>query len=141
MRIVPAGVEFLHEINRLRNTIGWCPWSASEKAIIAAYETALGAFEGEQMVGWCGSLRVTGVDAVIVDLMVDEAHRSKGLGSLLVRGTLQLLRQRQIRCVRLSTSLDLAAWFERLGFRRGAVGEDANHITLLITTGRIRNGG
>ena len=56
---------------------------------------------------------------VIDDIVVDAAHRRKGLGRLLMQHLIGLARQRDLDCVELCCSLsktDLHGFYEHLGF-------------------------
>ena len=64
---------------------------------------------------------ITGVRAVVEDVVVDDAWRGRGIGELLVRRLLELAREKGARGVSLTSNPDRAAanrLYVRLGFTR-----------------------
>lgn len=128
--VVLTGVDRIAEINRLRVSVGWDAWSSSETRILGAYEVGLGVFDDDALIGWCGALRIDRKEAMIVDVMVAPTRRRRNIGALLVFETIEILRERRFRGIRVHASPGLASWYEGLGFRRDGNSGGSHDVVL-----------
>ena len=97
------------------------PWS--EKSILSELENPLScwlvAMDGERLAGYVGSQTVLG-ETDMMNLAVDPDYRRKGLGKELILSLIEVLRQRESRCLTLEvrdSNAPARALYEGLGFQ------------------------
>lgn len=108
------------EILRLYRAVGWTAYTENPQALRQGYAhslLALGAYEGETLVG---IIRAVGDGATIVfiqDLLVHPENRRQGIGTALLRAVLN--RYPHVRQIELTTddTPETAAFYRSLGFR------------------------
>ncbi len=76
----------------------------------------VGAWQGEQLVGYARALTDGCFRAFIEDVVVDESLRGQGIGRALIENLLNSLQD--IEEIRLACSDENVAFYEKLGFKR-----------------------
>ena len=122
------GDERLEEVKRLYEEAGWRAYLTDDEKLRRALRNSLyllGAFEGEELVGFIRCVGDGEHIVLIQDVLVKEADRRKGVGSALIRNV--LTKYRQVRMISLYTDAEDEAdngFYQSLGFRK--IGE--NHM-------------
>lgn len=109
-----------NEILPLYESVGWTAYTRTPELLRRAFEKsllALGAYDGEKLVG---ILRAVGDGCTVVfvqDLLVHPNYRRKGIGSALLKAARErfTVRQLQLTC---DSSPELISFYESVGFRK-----------------------
>lgn len=76
------------------------------------------AYSDDQLIGCARVICDDYMHALILDMIVDEEHRSKGVGSKIMEDILQKCREEKIRDVQLYSAKDVYEFYEKNGFER-----------------------
>jgi GNAT superfamily N-acetyltransferase len=77
----------------------------------------VGAYEGEELIGFVNVAWDGGVHAFILDVCVDPAWRRRGIGRMLVKRGAELARQRGARWLHVDFEPHLEEFYSACGFR------------------------
>lgn len=109
--ILPAAA-----VRRLYDGEGWWPArSAADIGAVLAAAPAVGAWRGDELVGFARAVLDTELRAYVEDVVVAPAHRRCGVATEMVERLLVELGATQL--VSLFSSAELAPLYRRLGFR------------------------
>lgn len=109
--ILPAAVLHLYK------TVNW-PWVSRPPAVLAtvlAAEPAVGAWDGDRLVGFARAVTDGYFRAYIEDVVVHPDYQRQGIGRQLLTRLLDELAQ--IDVISLFCQTELAPFYERLGFK------------------------
>lgn len=98
-------------------TVGW-PWVNREPDLLAVVLTthpAVGAWAGEQLIGFARAVTDGHFRAYIEDVAVDPAYQRQGVGRQLLTGLLAMLTH--IDTISLFCQADLVPLYRDLGFK------------------------
>lgn len=116
------GAERLEEVKGIYREAGWLAYLQNDEALLRAFENSLftlGAFDGENLVGFVRCVGDGEHIVVVQDLIVAEKRRRQGIGERLMREMME--KYRHVRMFSLYTDMnDEAAnrFYQRLGFQR-----------------------
>ena len=107
--------------DELRHLMRQAHWAAERTpeglaSLLAATDVAVGAWEGDRLVGFARALSDGVYRALVDDVVVDEAWRGRGIGDELVRRLLERLAG--VETVFLRCGEDLVPYYERHGFEK-----------------------
>ena len=109
------------EIIGLYDAVGWTAYTGDPEALRRGFGKSLLVLEAREDGKLLGILRAVGDGETIVfvqDILVDPAHRRKGVGTALLQAALERYRHvRQVELVTDSTP-ETIAFYESIGFRR-----------------------
>jgi [ribosomal protein S18]-alanine N-acetyltransferase len=125
VEIRPLGLTDLNSIDAIEQRAYRTPWSRSMFAseLAKASSICLGAFEGEQLIGYIVNSRY--VDAWhVMNVAVDPDYQRRGIATRLLERVFDLTRDDQRRGYTLEVRVsndDAIALYETLGFERQGV--------------------
>lgn len=104
------------QIMQLYQDAGWWP-ERNEKGIdqILNSSIAVGAWDGEQLVGFCRAISDGVYRAYIEDVVVLQSHRNQGIGKLLMNRLQKELKE--IDIVSLFCSADLENYYQQFRYK------------------------
>jgi GNAT superfamily N-acetyltransferase len=116
-------IAFHHErpidpqaVRALYTSVGWWPLRTQEElALVLKDALAVGAWEGDHLVGFARVVSDQHFRAFIEDVVVQPGHQRRGLGRLLLAKVLDALAQ--IETVTLFCQQSLVPFYEEHGFR------------------------
>lgn len=97
-------------------------WTGDLTKILKRSLGHLGAYDGENLVGYVNIAWDGGVHAFLLDPMVDPDYRHGGIGSSLVRHAIDLARERGATWLHVDYEPHLDAFYKACGFRATAAG-------------------
>lgn len=96
-------------------------WSADKdrdfSAVLARSLGHVGAFAGDQLVGFINIAWDGGIHAFILDTCVAPAMRRQGIATQLVEAAIELARERGAEWLHVDFETDLAVLYRKCGFR------------------------
>lgn len=103
-------------IRTLYDLVDWWPERSGEDiALVLEHGPAVGAWLGEELIGFARAVTDGKLRAYIEDVMVHPAHRRQGVGEQLMETLLAALAQ--IETISLFCEPGLVAWYEQYNFR------------------------
>ena len=103
-------------VRRLYDGEGWCPSrSVVQIEAVLAASPAVGAWHAGELVGFARAVVDTNLRAYVEDVVVDRAHRRRGVATAILERLLSELGATHL--VSLFSSAELAPLYRRLGFR------------------------
>ena len=96
--------------------------SGAYQTVLARSLGYLGAFAGDQLVGFVNIATDGGEHAFLLDPTVDVTHRRRGIGLELVRRAADLARDRGCRWLHVDYEPALAPFYQAAGFRNSLAG-------------------
>lgn len=107
--------------NDALNELWRSAWSADEdrdfSAVLSRNLGHVGAFSGDQLVGFINIAWDGGIHAFILDTCVTPAMRRQGIATQLVEKATELARERGAAWLHVDFEADLAALYRKCGFR------------------------
>lgn len=116
------GTERLEEVKGIYRETGWLAYLQNDEALFRAFENSLftlGAFDGENLVGFVRCVGDGEHIVVVQDLIVAEKRRRQGIGERLMREMME--KYRHVRMFSLYTDMNdevANCFYQRLGFQR-----------------------
>jgi ribosomal protein S18 acetylase RimI-like enzyme len=106
------------DVRRLYDGAGWWPgWDPDEISRAIDASVAVGAWDGERLVGFVRALSDSVHRAYIEDVVIDPECRGQGIGERLVAALIELLEG--VHIVSLFCEPDRVSFYARNGFRAG----------------------
>ncbi|MFN8493651.1 MAG: GNAT family N-acetyltransferase [Caldilineaceae bacterium] len=121
---MPTVIVALHEhrsispeaVRALYDLVGWWPQrSLDDIALVLEHGPAVGAWLGEELVGFARAVTDGKLRAYIEDVMVHPGYRRQGIGEQLMETLLTVLAH--IETVSLFCEPGLVAWYEQHNFK------------------------
>lgn len=104
------------KVRDLYKSVGWWPERQErEIAMVLSNDLALGAWEGNQLVGFARVVSDYHFHAYIEDVVVRPDHQQMGIGSLLLARLVEALQH--IETITLFCQPELLPFYEQQGFR------------------------
>jgi len=130
--------DLVRQIIALYRQVGWWPDEAADdpahvRRLIAGSHCFLIASQTGRLVGMGRAISDRASDAYIQDVAVAADHRGQGLGTRIVAGLLERLRQNGIGWVGVIAESNSAPFYRRFGFSAMAGGTPMTRITHAIS--------
>jgi len=107
----------------LRRAVGWDGLAGDYPAALAGYWATVGGFDAAgTLVAWCAILSDGVRHAVLLDVIVHPDWQDRGVGRALVGRAVEHIRAQDITIIHVDFLRDVAAFYERCGFRIGLGG-------------------
>jgi GNAT superfamily N-acetyltransferase len=120
--VVNPAVE-ARAIVALRQAVGWDGLAGDYPAALAGYWATVGGFDAtDTLVAWCAILSDGVRHAVLLDVIVHPDWQDRGVGRALVGRAVEHIRAQGITIIHVDFLPDVAAFYERCGFRIGLGG-------------------
>ncbi len=119
-RIAPLPAEA--ELDRLWRAAWGSPLGRSYQQVLERSLTHVGAYRGEQLVGFVNLAWDGGIHAFILDTCTDPAFRKRGIAREMVRHAVAVARDRGIEWVHVDYEPALEPFYRACGFRPSAAG-------------------
>jgi ribosomal protein S18 acetylase RimI-like enzyme len=112
-RTIPAT-----QLLRLYQHVGWWPErTITETELMLNSSLAVGAWDNDNLIGFCRAVTDGHYRAYIEDVVVHENYRNLGIGKQLVSKLLDALRH--IDIISLFCEHELKSFYEKTGFKQG----------------------